>query len=599
MGPPHTLNTTNGAIHNDEHQVPTPASSAIFHAKVLVLQFRRGIENLSAHVIRHPLERKREKFEHVLADSRTPLWTDDRPTEQWYQLGKVENLRRAVRQLDGCVVAAGSTFSFWKQIGRASRSRGYVEGRMLQQGCVMPAVGGGLCQLSNVLYDLALRSHCEVVERHPHSRPVQGALVGRDATIAWNYVDLRFRPKVDLRIDAHLNASELVIAFEAKAAASGPSLPLILLPGSKHHDETCSSCGEIGCAHHEVAPTDRPTRCAWILDAHTPEFDAYVGRTRTFEDALAVPLDGNRWQRPRYAWTVTGFRRVYTAALSTLLRAWRSRRLSAQGAVRQTAMLETSERLSRKLERVLSRDVTHVTVSQTLLPFLWKSGVLGGRTFDVLADRLPMFALQQVLDDAFKLHPESQTLSDFRAPTNVVRAEQVALQQAQHIITPHASIAALYPTKTNLLAWCRPTIATPAKNERKPRTIAFPGPTVARKGAYELRDALDGTGVNVWLLGSELEGNDFWQGFSVHRGADWMQQVALVVQPSFVEGQPRALLRALVAGIPVIATEACGIPPQPLLTLVPAGDAKALRIAIAKVFELQTGSAAAFGKLRT
>jgi glycosyltransferase involved in cell wall biosynthesis len=56
-----------------------------------------------------------------------------------------------------------------------------------------------------------------------------------------------------------------------------------------------------------------------------------------------------------------------------------------------------------------------------------------------------------------------------------------------------------------------------------------------------------------------------------------------VVLPAWVEHQPRRLLRALAAGVPVIATPACGLPAQPGLTLVPCGEVVALRNAIAEV----------------
>ena len=53
--------------------------------------------------------------------------------------------------------------------------------------------------------------------------------------------------------------------------------------------------------------------------------------------------------------------------------------------------------------------------------------------------------------------------------------------------------------------------------------------------------------------------------------------------PAWVERQPRRLLRALAAGVPVIASEACGLLPQPGLLFVPVGDAEALAKALASV----------------
>ncbi|MFK9780915.1 VanW family protein, partial [Escherichia coli] len=85
----------------------------------------------------------------------------------------------------------------------------------VRQGCIVPALGGGICQLSNALYDLALKANFEIVERHPHTRTVPNSDVpsGRDATVAWNHIDLRFRSQVAYRIEAHLTSGELIVRF--------------------------------------------------------------------------------------------------------------------------------------------------------------------------------------------------------------------------------------------------------------------------------------------------------------------------------------------------------------------------------------------------
>ena len=56
----------------------------------------------------------------------------------------------------------------------------------------------------------------------------------------------------------------------------------------------------------------------------------------------------------------------------------------------------------------------------------------------------------------------------------------------------------------------------------------------------------------------------------------WLDGVLAVVQPAVVEDQPRKLLQALAAGVPVIATAACGLAPRPGLILIPESDPEAL-----------------------
>jgi hypothetical protein len=188
-----------------------------------------------------------------------------------------------------------------------------------------------------------------------------------------------------------------------------------------------------------------------------------------------------------------------------------------------------------------------------------------------------MTALQDRLDTAAIQHPRYPTLSDFRAPAWLVRAEAEALADAAYIVTPHAQIAALFGARAIRLPWS--TTAGEPRRSGPIRRIAFPGPTVARKGAHAVRDAAIALDLEVMPLGAELEGPEFWGCARLLAPGDWTE-VDAFVQPALVEDQPRRLLVALAAGIPVFASEACGLDPQPGLVLVPPGDADALIAAL-------------------
>jgi glycosyltransferase involved in cell wall biosynthesis len=221
------------------------------------------------------------------------------------------------------------------------------------------------------------------------------------------------------------------------------------------------------------------------------------------------------------------------------------------------------------------------------LPYLWRDGFLGGRTFDVLMTRLPLEELHARLDAAIALHPERTLLGDFRAPSALVAAEREALQAARRVITPHTLIAALFAERAVLLPWKLPTVSVPSTQsetlQTMRRTIVFPGPTTARKGAYEVREAARALDLEVLLLGRDLEGTDFWNGVRTRRitlaDEEWKRAIA-VVQPSLVEDCPRVLLAALAAGVPVITTAGSGLPEQDGVTLVPAFDTPALITAL-------------------
>jgi hypothetical protein len=610
-----------------EVREPTRLASLVFRSKAGLLMLRRGCENIAGRARRLPQETQ-GAYAFVVAASATPLWVEQRLAELALQRGKVQNLRCALRRLDGTVVPAGAVFSFWQQIGRATRGRGYVEGRQLQEGCLFPAIGGGLCQLSNALYEVALQAGCEIVERHPHTRIVPGSAAeeGRDATVAWNYIDLRFRSEQALRIEARLTSEALIVRLcaespvakanapressvrasasfvslaaltsgvEGRAGARSEALRTVLDVGA----HSCHSCGMEACFRHRDLAA-KPVvalaegRTAFLVDEKTPEFAPYLAAAHRADDVLGIPLDGGRWKRPQYAWNQDGYARVEMATVETLARAFTARRLGRYGAARLQAQLDGAEALARRLARALTPEVTHVCVSQTLLPFLWRDGHLGGRTFEVLMARLPLETLHARLEDAAQTYPERRrTLTEFRAPQWLLEAERDALAAAKRVVTPHREIAAQFPGRALRLDWEMPQ----AKPAQRGAAIAFPGPTAARKGAYELREVARELDLEVVLLGSELEGDDFWQGVRTRRvsrdvGQNWLEGVGVVVQPALIEDRPRLLLAALAAGVPVIATPNCGLGDRAGADTVAFGDVTALRSAILRSLISSEGS---------
>ena len=153
----------------------------------------------------------------LLAHDEHRLYTLSDPRERLLEMGKVQNLRIAAAAIDGIVVAPGETFSFWRAAGRATRARGYVVGRELRQGCMIPTIGGGLCQLTNALSRVSHQAGMEIVERHSHSVHPEGFFIdgATDATVFWNYVDFRFRSARPVRIGATLSETMLAVRLDA------------------------------------------------------------------------------------------------------------------------------------------------------------------------------------------------------------------------------------------------------------------------------------------------------------------------------------------------------------------------------------------------
>lgn len=114
------------------------------------------------------------------------------------QHNKATNLELAIPTLDGLVLRPGEEVSFWRAIGYPSARRGFLPGPVLVHGRMDRAVGGGLCQLANLLHWMVLHTPLEVTEHHHHGYdpfPDSGRVLpfGSGATVFYNYVDHCFR----------------------------------------------------------------------------------------------------------------------------------------------------------------------------------------------------------------------------------------------------------------------------------------------------------------------------------------------------------------------------------------------------------------------
>ncbi len=111
--------------------------------------------------------------------------------------GKLHNLKLAARTLNGLRIHPGATVSFWRVIGRPVERRGFQIGRAIVNGRLDADIGGGLCQVASLLYELGLRTGMTTVERHPHSRDLytedtRFTPLGLDAAIVWGFKDVRW-----------------------------------------------------------------------------------------------------------------------------------------------------------------------------------------------------------------------------------------------------------------------------------------------------------------------------------------------------------------------------------------------------------------------
>jgi vancomycin resistance protein VanW len=148
-------------------------------------------------------------------------------TDPRLQESKITNLRLAAAPMHGLVLLPGQVFSFWERVGEPSARRGFVDGVVLARGEVRVGIGGGLCQLSNLLYWMALHAPLAIVEHHHHgfdAFPDHGRVLpfGSGATVFYNYGDLRLGNQTDLDVQLRVWLTQTHLHGEIRADRAWP-----------------------------------------------------------------------------------------------------------------------------------------------------------------------------------------------------------------------------------------------------------------------------------------------------------------------------------------------------------------------------------------
>jgi len=109
------------------------------------------------------------------------------------QVNRSYNIRVAAEALNGLLVKPGEEVSFNKVVGPRSSEAGYKNADIIFNNKLVKGVGGGVCQVSSTLYNSVLLAGLKITDRTNHSLPVGYVPIGRDATVVYGYIDLKFR----------------------------------------------------------------------------------------------------------------------------------------------------------------------------------------------------------------------------------------------------------------------------------------------------------------------------------------------------------------------------------------------------------------------
>lgn len=136
---------------------------------------------------------------------------------------KLKNFEIAINKIEKIQINPNEIFSFWKTVGCPSKKNGFAESRSIVNGNITPTYGGGLCQLSGIIYYASLYANLDIIERHNHSKDIytnetRFTPLGSDATVVYGFKDLKVKNnlKEPIRFTFLLEKNNLTIRINSE-----------------------------------------------------------------------------------------------------------------------------------------------------------------------------------------------------------------------------------------------------------------------------------------------------------------------------------------------------------------------------------------------
>ena len=160
------------------------------------------------------LEAQEKNNAYILMAAYCSVLIDPLPGEEF-------NVSLAAKALVGTVVPSEDIFSQNKALGPYTESRGYRKGASYSGSNIVQTEGGGVCKIASTLYNVAILSNLDIIERHNHTMPVNYVPYGQDATVAYGGKDFKFKNNRDfpILIWSQIVGNRLYIGFYGQEAS--------------------------------------------------------------------------------------------------------------------------------------------------------------------------------------------------------------------------------------------------------------------------------------------------------------------------------------------------------------------------------------------
>ncbi|WP_430625568.1 VanW family protein [Streptomyces sp. NBC_01264] len=175
---------------------------------------------------------------------------------------RTHNIARAVELINGAVVEPGDIWSFNRAVGERTEENGFVDGIMINDGRYVKSPGGGVSAVATTMYNAMFFAGLKPVEHGAHSFYIERYPEGREATVAWGTLDLRWQ-----------NDSGHPVTVRATSTANSVTVTLL---GTKQYDEVRATKSP----RTHITPPAKRTVAGPTCEPQTPleGFDVSVDR---------------------------------------------------------------------------------------------------------------------------------------------------------------------------------------------------------------------------------------------------------------------------------------------------------------------------------
>ena len=192
-------------LYTQIHKPATDAQSLIENGTIVYKEESNGItfnleeakflyNNSSESSIKIPLiiTKPNVTIDQLIQDAFGDVLAEYTTKYKESEKNRTVNVKLAASKVNGTILLPGQEFSFNKVVGERTSANGFKIATVYSANRLAQGLGGGICQVSSTLYNVALLADLNIVERKNHQLTVAYVPLGRDATVAYGSIDFRF-----------------------------------------------------------------------------------------------------------------------------------------------------------------------------------------------------------------------------------------------------------------------------------------------------------------------------------------------------------------------------------------------------------------------